>query len=108
MNRRGFLMALGALAASKGIEIGEAAITNIPDEPAPGTVFHVPGRKIGTDLWEARAVICTGHDPALLFCEGQEVSRASYPKLFAAIGTAYGMGSTSAMFRVPDSRGRVL
>jgi microcystin-dependent protein len=40
-----------------------------------------------------------------LICDGSTVDSATYPELYAIIGTTYG-GSTSA-FRLPDLRGRV-
>lgn len=42
-----------------------------------------------------------------LMCHGQAISRATYPELFAAIGTAYGVGDGSTTFNAPDMRGRV-
>lgn len=37
-----------------------------------------------------------------LVCNGQAVPRASYPKLFTAIGTHYGAGDGSTTFNLPD------
>jgi microcystin-dependent protein len=42
-----------------------------------------------------------------LLCNGQQVSRTTYPELFAAIGTTFGVGDGSTTFNVPDLRGRV-
>lgn len=42
-----------------------------------------------------------------LFCQGQAVSRTTYAKLFAAIGTTYGAGDGSTTFNVPDFRDRM-
>jgi microcystin-dependent protein len=42
-----------------------------------------------------------------LLCHGQAVSRTTYADLFAAIGTAYGLGDGSTTFNLPDLRGRV-
>lgn len=42
-----------------------------------------------------------------LLCNGSAVSRTTYPKLFAAIGTTYGAGDGSSTFNLPDLRGRV-
>ena len=39
-----------------------------------------------------------------LLCNGQAVSRTSYPRLFEAIGTTYGQGDGSTTFNVPDLR----
>jgi microcystin-dependent protein len=42
-----------------------------------------------------------------LMCAGQEVERAKYPLLFAAIGVVYNLPSTAAThFRLPDMTGR--
>lgn len=41
-----------------------------------------------------------------LLCYGQAVSRTTYAKLFAVIGTAYGVGDGSSTFNLPDKRGR--
>lgn len=42
-----------------------------------------------------------------LFCQGQVISRNTYPRLFAAIGTNYGAGDGSTTFGIPDLQGRV-
>ena len=41
-----------------------------------------------------------------LTCNGSAVSRATYPDLFAAIGTTYGPGDGSITFNLPDLRDR--
>lgn len=41
-------------------------------------------------------------------CDGTAISRAGNPRLFAAIGTTYGVGDGSTTFNVPDLRGRQL
>lgn len=43
-----------------------------------------------------------------LACNGQAVSRTTYARLFAIIGTTYGVGDGSTTFNVPDARGRFL
>ena len=43
-----------------------------------------------------------------LLCNGALVSRMTYAKLFAAIGTAWGAGDGSTTFKLPDADGRVL
>lgn len=43
-----------------------------------------------------------------LFCYGQAVSRTTYARLFAIIGTAFGAGDGVTTFNVPDLRGRVI
>src|SRR5690606_8069533 len=41
-----------------------------------------------------------------LFCHGQEVSRTTFARLFAVIGTTYGAGNGSTTFNLPDLRQR--
>lgn len=41
-----------------------------------------------------------------LLCYGQAVSRTTYARLFAVIGTTYGQGDANTTFNVPDMRGR--
>lgn len=43
-----------------------------------------------------------------LLCNGQEVSRTTYARLFAVIGTTYGTGDGSTTFTLPDFQDRVL
>lgn len=43
-----------------------------------------------------------------LICNGQEVSRVTYAKLFAAIGEMWGAGNGVSTFKVPDLRGEFL
>lgn len=42
-----------------------------------------------------------------LKCDGTAVSRTTYAKLFAVIGTTYGAGDGSTTFNVPDFRDRM-
>lgn len=63
------------------------------------------------DLWKGLtgAVIPFAGSAAptgFLLCQGQVVVRATYPALFAVIGTTYNTtGETAAQFRLPDLRG---
>lgn len=41
-----------------------------------------------------------------LLCDGAAINRTTYASLFAAIGTAYGVGDGSTTFNVPDLRQR--
>jgi len=43
-----------------------------------------------------------------LLCDGREVSRITYSRLFAAIGITHGQGNTTTTFNLPDYRGRFL
>ncbi|QZD98976.1 minor tail protein [Microbacterium phage Jefe] len=42
-----------------------------------------------------------------ILAQGQALSRADYPDLFALIGTTYGAGNGTTTFNLPDMRGRV-
>lgn len=42
-----------------------------------------------------------------LLCYGQAISRADYARLFALIGTTFGIGDGSTTFNLPDLRGRI-
>lgn len=52
-----------------------------------------------------------GHDAppsGWLYCDGQVVPKATYPRLFAAIGTVFNSGGEEATdFRLPNLQGRV-
>ena len=41
-------------------------------------------------------------------CDGSEVSRQQFARLFEAIGTAYGAGDGATTFNLPDLRGRFI
>lgn len=43
-----------------------------------------------------------------LVCNGQAVSRTTYARLFAAVGTTFGAGNGSTTFRIPDLRGEFI
>jgi microcystin-dependent protein len=43
-----------------------------------------------------------------LLCEGQAVSRATYPELFAQLGIQFGAGDSTTTFNLPDTRGEFI
>jgi len=43
-----------------------------------------------------------------LYCNGQAVSRSTYARLFASIGTTFGVGNGSTTFNVPNFKGAFL
>lgn len=57
----------------------------------------------GTSLSFRGSSVPTGY----LAEDGSVISRVTYARLFAAIGTTYGAGDGSTTFKLPDSRGRV-
>ena len=40
-----------------------------------------------------------------LICDGSAISRATYSKLFAVVGEAFGAGDSSTTFNIPDMQG---
>lgn len=46
--------------------------------------------------------------PGFMACNGGTISRTTYAKLFAAIGTAWGAGDGSTTFKLPDWRNRTV
>ena len=59
----------------------------------PGTVFYFGGKSA---------------PQGSLLCNGAAVSRTTYAKLFAAIGTIWGAGNRSTTFNVPNLASRVM
>ncbi|ATI15740.1 putative tail-collar fiber protein [Bordetella phage vB_BbrM_PHB04] len=43
-----------------------------------------------------------------MLCDGSAVSRTTYAKLFAAIGTTYGAGNGTTTFNLPEARGEFI
>lgn len=81
----------------------------------PASAFSLPpcsaGGEPGGGGLPAGSVVAwlTGTAPAgYLLCDGATVSRATYPELFLAIGTAFGVGDNSTTFGLPNLRGRFL
>lgn len=68
-------------------DIGIVEILGVP----PGTVITFAG---------------SSAPAGYLVCGGQAISRTTYARLFAVIGTLYGSGDGSTTFNVPDLRGR--
>lgn len=59
---------------------------------------------VGAYAYFAKDIAPTGW----LFCDGSEVSRATYANLYAYLGDSFGAGDGSTTFNLPDSRTRVL
>jgi microcystin-dependent protein len=49
----------------------------------------------------------SGAPTGWLMCDGSQVSRTAYPRLWTAIGTNFGAGDGSTTFNLPDMRGRM-
>lgn len=90
------------IAASRGVANG------IPSLDAGG---KLPSAQVPDGIIPAGVMLQYGGSAAptgWLLCYGQAVSRTTYADLFAAIGTAFGVGDGSTTFNLPDARGRVL
>lgn len=59
------------------------------------------GRNVGEIKMCGKSAALTG----TLLCDGAAYSRTTYADLFAAIGTAWGVGDGATTFNVPDFRG---
>lgn len=108
----GSVVVSGAITANGGVNLQNQQVTNLP---APivgnnaatkayvdGIVAALPaGVPSGVVMWTAGAAVPTGY----LICAGTLVSRAVYPDLFTAIGTAFGAGDGLTTFNLPDLRG---
>ena len=73
---------------------------------APSSQQTFEGRGVKTGVIEAFAgsQVPTGY----LLCNGAAVSRTTYARLFAEIGTTYGTGDGSTTFNLPDMRDRYI
>ena len=65
--------------------------------------YEVGGVPVGTVSQYAGGSAPAGY----LTCDGSGVSRTTYARLFAVLGSTYGPGDGSTTFNLPDLRGRV-
>lgn len=75
----------------------------------PGTIppALLPAATSGRIPGEIIAYGGTSSPSGWMLCNGSAVSRTSYPDLFAAIGTNYGVGDGSTTFNLPNLQGKV-
>jgi microcystin-dependent protein len=71
----------------------KAPVSTVYDSDQIGTVKAFAGKTVPTN-W--------------MLADGRALLRLGYPELFAAIGTAYGVGDGSTTFNLPDLRSRFL
>lgn len=71
-----------------------SSVLPVSDALPVGCVINWAGPSAPTGTW--------------LECNGQNVSRTTYPALFSAIGTTWGAGDGNTTFTMPDLRGRGL
>ncbi len=84
----------------QGESVSEAELASLIDARLAALNCGVP---VGSFICSACSALA-----GYLLCDGAAVSRSTYAALFAAIGTAYGVGDGSSTFNLPDLRGRVL
>ncbi len=82
------------------------------DTATEGLIVHDGSTAGGFEIVPSGSIIAFGGaaapDAGWLLCDGSNVSRSTYARLFAAISTAYGTGDGSSTFGLPDLRDRVL
>lgn len=71
-------------------------------------VFAVEERILDSFIGEVAAFARSTAPAGWLKANGAAVSRTTYAKLFAAIGTTFGAGDGSTTFNLPDARGEFL
>jgi microcystin-dependent protein len=82
------------------------------DTQTEALIVHDGSTAGGFEIMPSGSIIAFGGaaapDAGWLLCDGSDVNRTTYARLFAAISTAYGTGNGSSTFGLPDLRDRVL
>lgn len=87
------------------LDVGDRVLTLLSGRQAIIVgVMGGPKDKPGTIKMTASPYLPSG---GWLWCNGPELSRATYARLFAEIGTIYGAGNGTTTFMGPDLSGRV-
>jgi microcystin-dependent protein len=102
-----------SLIPTAAIPLGGNKVTNLATPTATTDLANKAyfDTTIGSTLGAARCLISWvyGAVPTgWLECNGQAVSRTTYPILFLAWGTTFGPGDGSTTFNLPDLRGRMV
>jgi microcystin-dependent protein len=88
---------------------GVKTFSSSPVVPTPTTATQAANKSFVDSLMPSGVILPYGGSSApsvaWLLCDGTAVSRTTYADLFAAIGTAYGVGDGSTTFNIPDMRG---
>ena len=88
--------------------VGELSV----DTQTEALIVHDGSTAGGFEVVPSGSIIAFGGaaapDAGWLLCNGADVNRTTYARLFAAICTAYGTGDGSSTFGLPDLRDRVL
>ena len=82
------------------------------DTQTEALIVHDGSTAGGFEVVPSGSIIAFGGsaapDAGWLLCNGADVNRTTYARLFAAIATAYGAGNGSSTFGLPDLRDRTL
>ena len=81
-----------------------AKLHALPSESGTLALTSFAGLPVGTVVLFATGAMPSG----FLECNGQEISRSSYDRLFDVLGTAYGNGNGTTTFGLPDLSHSVL
>ena len=88
--------------------VGELSV----DTQTEALIVHDGSTAGGFEVVPSGSIIAFGGsaapDAGWLLCNGADVNRTTYARLFAAIATAYGAGNGSSTFGLPDLRDRTL
>jgi len=97
----------GAYAKASGVLYVSIADANTGNAPASSpTKWTAYSDLYGTPTGTVQAYAGSASPSGWLLCDGSAVSRSTYAKLFALIGTTYGVGNGSTTFNIPDLRER--
>ena len=86
--------------------VGELSV----DTDTDAIILHDGSAAGGIEIVPSGTIVAFGNASAptgWLVCNDAAVSRTTYARLFAAIGTSFGTGDGSSNFNVPDLRDRV-
>ena len=85
--------------------VGEITV----DTDTDALLLHDGSGAGGIEIFPAGTIVGFGNTTppsGFLACNDQAVSRTTYARLFAAIGTSFGVGDGSSTFNMPDLRDR--
>jgi microcystin-dependent protein len=71
-----------------------------------GVPSYVPAVDVGVPTGVVLPFGAATVPSGFLLCDGSAISRTTYARLFASIGTAWGVGDGSTTFNLPDGKGR--
>lgn len=116
----GYTSDAGANLALYNVNSDNGGTFSLGAKNSEGTKIFLTGNANGNLTWGGNSVIALSPGCIIsmaadaqppggwLICHGQAVSRTTYAKLFAAIGTTYGEGDGSTTFNVPSTVNKVI